>query len=137
MHRYGDENVDWIGIEMAARFIGRGLQFWGVPVRQYKEKFGTVRVYCSFGLHYPWHYYGPNSPLRLLFWALNLVIVPLQKRLYQWYYAEACRRFPHLKKEIIYGADYYELLGGKVKFDQIYFPELGDAEPTRLNWVKE
>ena len=154
MHSWGDKDVDWEGINAAAAFIGRGLLFWRVPVRQWKEKFGTVRVYCSFGFtnlnsfthpgyaynQYPhcldWvNYPGRYSPIRLLFWTLNLMIVPFHKWLYQWYYARACRRWPHLKKEIIYGADYHELLGGKVKFNQIYFPELGDTEP--VDWRKE
>jgi hypothetical protein len=50
MHNWGDEKVDWEGIEDSAEFIGLNLRKWGrIGVRQYKEKFGTVRVYCHLG----------------------------------------------------------------------------------------
>ena len=55
MHVWGDKDVDWQGIDDAASYIGDGLRFWGrVSVSQYKEKYGTVRVYCSLGL-WDWH----------------------------------------------------------------------------------
>lgn len=50
MHTWGDEGVDWDGINDAAEFIGTELKRRArIGVTQYKEKFGTVRVYCSLG----------------------------------------------------------------------------------------
>ena len=52
MHQWGDEGVDWAGIDAAAAYIGLGLRKWGrVSVSQFKEKYGTVRVYCSLGVN--------------------------------------------------------------------------------------
>ena len=76
MHFWGDEDVDWKGIGDAAEYIGKGLRKWGrINVVQYKEKFGTVRVYCSLGiwslheLTHPGHCYC-RYPAWL--WYLNL-----------------------------------------------------------------
>jgi hypothetical protein len=124
MHYYGDKGVDWEGIEAAAAFIGEGLRKWRVQVRQYKEKFGTVRVYCHFGisgihdLFYPgWAYYQWPRWTRSLsdrpYWlyrALNLLIYPIHFRVYSYYYRKAVERWPHLRKEILSNADHEELL---------------------------
>lgn len=86
MHRWGDEKVDWGGIEDAATWIGDQLQKWGrIYVSDTKEKWGTVRVYCG-----------------LSNW--------MQERIYRWVYARALRKWPHLVGEILVGADYHELL---------------------------
>lgn len=127
MHYWGDEGVDWEGIDNAASYIGDGLRFWGrVSVQQYKEKYGTVRVYCSLGLH-DWHQlthpgYAYNQWPRWL-WPLNFKgewlkrllnrgVYPFHCWLYRRYYKEAVRRWPHLREEILSVADYDELLGG-------------------------
>ena len=128
MHRWGDENVDWAGICDAARFIGERLRKWGrVHVSQYKEKWGTVRVYCYLGwlqvhsLTHPGHAFSryPKWLWRLdcrlgppLMHLLNLVAVPYHKWLYRRTYAQAVRRWPHLRKEILCAADWPELLKG-------------------------
>ena len=132
MHRWGDESVDWDGIDDAARFIGKGLRRWRVDVRQYKEKFGAVRVYCSLGIawwpqithpgcvwlrwprwldfiSYAHSWYNPFYIARR---AVNRLVVPLHKWLYRRYYREAVRRWPHLRKEILRAADYPKLLRG-------------------------
>lgn len=131
MHIWGDESVDWDGIEDAAEFIGRGLLFWRVDVRQWKEKFGTVRVYCSLGIQWwpqwthPGHTYnrwprwldfitygGYNkwNPFNVALRLLNVAVVPFHKWLYHRYYREAVRRWPHLATEICCGADFRELV---------------------------
>jgi len=161
VHSYYDDDadsVDWDGINNAAEFIGRGLRFWRVDVRQWKEKFGTVRVYCSLGIQWwpqlthPGYVYNqwPRwldfitygsynrwSPLCWVLRLLNLAVVPFHAWLYKRYYREAIRRWPHLKEEILRGADFHELLGAKVKYSTIYWPELGDAEPTKPEWWDE
>jgi len=126
-HRWGDEDVDWEGIDRAAAFIGQNLRKWGrVNVSQYKEKWGTVRVYCYLGLS-SWHQlthpgYAFNQwPLwlwRLSFrfhWILipvNKIILPYHKWLYRFLYKKAIERYPHLRDEILDCADWDELLEG-------------------------
>lgn len=128
MHMWGDEGVDREGIDSAAAFIGRWLRKWGrIQVTQYKEKFGTVRVYCYFGFsqvhalthpgymysRYPrWLWLLDCQVGRHLVRPLKWVAVPLQKRLYRWRYARAVQRWQHLRAEILDAADWPELLKG-------------------------
>ena len=137
MHQYGDENVDWKGINDAAEYIGLGLLKWGrLDVRQWKEKFGTVRVYCSFGIN-SWNqlthpgdvfYRWPRWTWRFqqspgwFFVLLNKLVVPYQKWLYRHFYAYALLRWPHLAKEILKGCDYHELLGAEIIDQTIWWP---------------
>lgn len=131
MHHWGDEGVDWDGINNAAAYIGENLIRWGrVGIMQYKEKFGTVRVYCQFGWHdlhsithpgHAWIRYQRNGVLwrfnyftghGRIFQILNLVVVPYHRWLYRFLYRQAIRKWPHLRDEILGGADYSELLEG-------------------------
>jgi hypothetical protein len=126
MHQWGTEGVDWAGISEAARFIATNLVRWGrVGVRDWKEKYGTVRVYCGLGwyqLHsitHPRHCFA-RYPQWL--WALdcrvgsrivrplNWLVVPYHKWLYRRVYGQALKKWPHLRLEILAGADYAELL---------------------------
>lgn len=130
MHSWGDENVDWKGIDDAGEFIGGWLRTWTrLNVSCIKEKFGTVRVYCGFGWHgiysawrpgYVW--YPKWWPMRLDFWLadtflwgqLNRLVVRLQQKAYAWRYKKAVQKWPHLYKEIVSMADWRELLEGVV-----------------------
>lgn len=147
MHQWGDETVDWGGINAAAEYIGEGLRFWRVDIRDWKEKFGEVRIYCSLGLTWwpqlthPGHVYN-RWPRRLDFivypgrwspfsWGLrlaNLAVVPFHVWLYRRYYRKARERWPHLAQEIYRGCDYHELLGARVTDHIIWWPEW-DEEP--------
>lgn len=149
MHQWGNESVDWAGIDAAAEFIGQGLRRWGrINVNQWKEKYGTVRVYCSLGvswwpqLTHPGYVYlqwprrldfisyprGWWNPFRWGLWLLNKIAVPYHVWLYRRYYQEARRRWPHLAQEIYRGCDYHELLGARVTNHIIWWPEW-DEEP--------
>lgn len=131
MHRWGDDDVDWGGINEAASYIGLWLRRWArVDVLDYKEKYGTVRVYCSLGwsnIHdvtHPGHSFTQYKQDSLLwrlnyaewpthvFQALNLVVVPVHARLYRWRYKRAVKRWPRLRCEILNSAAYSELLVG-------------------------
>lgn len=130
MHSWGDEGVDWDGIDDAAYFIAHWLKTWArIPVRDYKEKFGTVRVYCSFGwpdvysIWRPSYYWYPTWwPTKLDFWLadtrvwrlVNRLVIPLQQKAYAWRYKKAVQKWPHLYKEIVSMADYGELFEGVV-----------------------
>lgn len=121
MHDWSDKSVDWAGISAAAEYIGIGLRRWGrVGVMTYKEKFGTVRVYCSLGwsslhcmTHPGWAYYRypfwlASLPLAWLNWG----VIPYHAWLYRRYYRKAVQKWPHLRLEILSAADYPELLKG-------------------------
>lgn len=131
MHNWGDETVDWEGISNAASFIALNLKKWGrVPVRDWKEKFGTVRIYCSMGwssihdITHPGYVYTQYPRGGILFylnyarwmwrvmWLLNLAVVPFHCWLYRRLYRLAVQRWPHLRQEILCAADYHELLKG-------------------------
>ena len=128
MHSWGDENVDWKGINSAAEFIGVNLRRWGrVNVRDYKEKFGTVRVYCSLGWHqfhsithpgwcgnqYPkWLWHLDCRVGSKIIRPLNYVILPYHIWLYRRLYSMAVKKWPHLRREILCMADYSDLLKG-------------------------
>lgn len=126
MHRWGDPNVDWAGISDAARWIAKYLRGWGrVQVWDHKEKWGTVRVSCSLGwsqfysITHPGYAYS-RYPRWL--WVLDCrvgrhlvvplapLILPWHKWLYRRAYRLALRRWPHLRVEILSGADFFELL---------------------------
>ncbi len=130
MHDWSDKNVDWKGIDDAAYYIAHWLKVWArVGVLDYKEKYGTVRVYCVFGWHgayavwRPAHCWYPKWwPMRLDFWLadarlwqrINDIVIPLQRKAYAWRYKKAVQKWPHLYKEIVSMADYGELLEGVV-----------------------
>jgi len=123
MHRWG-EDADWEGINNAAEFIGEGLLRWRVNVRQYKEKFGTVRVYCTLGIQWwpqltnPGYYHNPwpkwtwrfQDRPRWLLRLVNAMIRPVHSLLYTYYYTQAVKRWPHLRQEIVSCADYEYLI---------------------------
>ena len=133
MHDWKDKDVDWNGIDAAAHYIGAGLRRWGrVDVQQYKEKFGTVRVYCSLGLlwwpqithpgsiYTPWPRWLDFISFPISRWNpfgaarrfANLGVLPFHKWLYRRYYRRAVARWPHLRREILCAADYSYLLRG-------------------------
>lgn len=131
MHIWGEPDVDWAGISDAAYYIGRNLRKWGrVGVTDMKEKYGTTRVYCSFGwyslhsiTHPGWAFiqYKKGSLLHKLEYSaavswivrkLGQLVTPYQKWLYKYLYKQALKKWPHLAGEILLGADWTELLVG-------------------------
>lgn len=132
MHSYGDwPDERFNEIDDAGYYIGRWLRIWvRMPVTQIKEKFGTVRVYCSFGWSQIYSIWRPHYcwlptwwPTKLDNWlsyqtpllkVLNFFVVPIQKRAYAWRYKKAVQKWPHLYDEIVSCADWGELLEGTV-----------------------
>lgn len=127
MHDWSDESVDWKGISDAASYIYTYLKRWRVPVRDHKEKFGTVRVYTGLSWERGWlfmhlfypgymYYQFPKWVYRIDYMVpthwLNLILVPFYCRLYRRAYQNAIKKWPHLRKEILVHADYAELLKG-------------------------
>lgn len=112
----------------AAHFIGEGLRRYArLNVTDMKTKFGEVRVYCGFGWHqvhcitHPGYAYGRYPQWlweldcrfgHIIMRPLNIVVIPLQKWAYRWYYKKALERWPHIRRSILQGADWPELLKG-------------------------
>lgn len=131
MHNWGDERVDWKGINDAAEFIGTSLVKYGLMnVRDWKEKYGTVRVYVDFGWYsihsitHPRHAFiryrrdsilwklNYSRSFNRVFQLVNYIVVPYHKWLYRYMYRKAIEKWPHLRAEILEGADDFELLKG-------------------------
>lgn len=87
----------YLRLEEAAEFIGINLKrFGGINVFQYKEKYGTVRVYCEFGSY--------------AFPFLNPILIPYQSWVYKKVYQRAVNLYPDLADRITKCADYKHLL---------------------------
>lgn len=130
MHSYGDEGVDWDGICNAANYIGQNLIRWGrVSVFTYKEKFGTVRVYCGglgwyqfHSITHPGHAFNrypkwlskldDKIGTKIVPFLFNWIVIPYHKWLYKKLYQDMVKKHPHLREEILCVADYRELLEG-------------------------
>lgn len=123
-----DEKLE-IACEEAAYYIGHNLKKYGrVRVSQWKSKYGTVRVYCSFGffelfhgIFYPGYAYlqFPKWFIPIDYWLgehispyINKLIVPYQKWLYRYLYRKANDKWPELGDRLLEHADWDELLVG-------------------------
>ena len=113
----------------AAEEIGLFLRKWHVPVRDYKEKYGTVRVYCNLGwynLHdvfYPGYAYSQfpkwlwgfdvyHGHKVLKYTGLNWLSVRYHMFLYRYAYKKAIVKYPEIRDNILNSADWNELLKG-------------------------
>lgn len=129
MHQWGDEGVDWAGIDRAAYEIAEYCMKWGRITCNGKEKYGTVRVYINFiygSLHeltHPGHYFIRYG--KVLRWLDYRVFGPLirvsrfprlmhhwQYFIYNRAYQLALKKYPHLAEEILVCSDYPELIKG-------------------------
>jgi len=130
MHSWGDDFKYFEDVGQCAEEIGAFCVRWGrIGVTSTKEKYGTVRVYCVFGL-YSLHsllfprfvFRHPSFPLWLYrldskimspaFQALGRPLVWYQIKIYRLAYRRALKRYPHIKEEILSDADYPEYLEG-------------------------
>jgi hypothetical protein len=131
---YHDWSTNWPyfgDVDDAASYIRAFMVRWGrVPVRDAKEKFGQVRVYCSFGwssvhdiTHPGWAYIQYRQPFLWLYWrtltlqglvfkGLNVVLQPYHQWLYRLAHKRACQKWPHIKNEILGSPDFEEYLKG-------------------------
>lgn len=128
MHDWSEKHFDWKGLNDAGHYIETNLLRWGrVNIRDVKEKYGTLRIYLSFGWHqlhsfthpryiysrYPqWLWILDCLYFSKFFRLLNFIIVPYHQFLYRFFYKKAVEKWPHLTAEILCCADYDELLEG-------------------------
>ena len=122
-----EERIE-VACDAAAYFIHRYLVKYGrISVRQSKEKFGTVRVYCHLGyfgfynlfypgrmwVHWPkWLYALDLKFGRPVMQILNKVIVPYHKFIYRRAYKKVVEKYPAIKENILCTADFSNLLEG-------------------------
>ena len=90
MHAWGEPGVDWVGISEAAEYIGDYLRKRGLAVLGVKEKYGEVRV--------------------SVYMSVSGVRGYIDRFLYRRAYKLALKRWPHLRSEILEGADWPEYL---------------------------
>lgn len=118
-------------LDNIAQEIGDYCSKWGrIRVGDVKEKYGTVRVYVSFGvfsLHdifFPRRYYRhPYYPKWLwtidlynpLYSVLSYLILPYQTWIYKRAYKKALNKYCSQTRAIIAGMDYPELILKKRK----------------------
>lgn len=131
MHDWSEKDFDWHGLNEAGDYIGGWLRRWvRMPVMDIKEKFGTLRIYCSFGWASMYSIWRPSYcwlpswwPHKLDNWLsyqtpiftwLNYIVVPIQKKAYVWRYKKAVQKWPHLYNEIVSMADWGELFEGQI-----------------------
>lgn len=129
MHKWGDQGVDWNGINDAAEYIGEFCKRWGRIGGQYKEKYGTVRFYAQFchsilSLTHPGYaHYGPYPKwlctfdiyygrALLKYTGLAWFFSKWQPFIYNLAYQRALKKWPHLRAEILDCADHIELIKG-------------------------
>lgn len=128
MHSWGhwpDEEFD--KVNDAAEYIGEGLRRWfRVGVIQYKEKFGTVRVYCHLGWSAFYEVWRPGYVWVPTWWPwrldlkisqvvmplVNFISIPIMISGYRYFYKSALKKWPHLREEILCCADFPEYLHG-------------------------
>lgn len=128
MHSWGD-GFEYFGeVGKAANEIGKFCRRYGrIMVTTTKEKYGTSRVYCMFGLHslhtltHPGYVYSqyPQWLWTLDIWYLskffrfkpiNYVTIRWQIFIYRLAYKKAIKKYPFIRKEILNGSDYPEIL---------------------------
>jgi len=121
-------NINTAELDTIAREIGTTLRDrYRIDVSQFKEKYGTVRVYCTFGwwnLHsliYPGYHFNrfPRWLQRLddvllgpIVHQLGRFFIPLQQKAYRQQYARAIVKYPHHRTAILACADWPEYLKG-------------------------
>lgn len=126
MHSWGDGFPYFEEVNQAAYEIGEFCKRWGrIQVTQTKEKFGTARVYCHFGVYglhdlthpgyaysrYPkWLWNLDCRILSKLLSPLNRILIPYQEWIYRLAYRRALKKYPFIQEEILGGASYGKLL---------------------------
>lgn len=152
MHQWGDDNVDWNGINDCCDYFWKVSRRYGRLGGQIKEKYGTVRFYASFGyysLHsliFPGYVYKHKSFPKWL-WKLDIyyispfinkvfgkVLVKYQKFVYNYMYQQALKKWPHLEAEILTSADYPEFIKGRTRQEGNKLHVLGKNGDILSTW---
>lgn len=135
-HDWSETGFDWHGLGEAGILIKNTCQTWGRLTIFTKEKYGTLRAsvyFWSGSLHsllYPGYvscqYFKKYPRLRDWLWSFDLKVITLltyysgllflftkwQKFVYNKAYQRALKKYPHLRAEILYDADFLEFIEG-------------------------
>ena len=132
MHYWGDDWEYWDDFYEMEEYFAKLIRKYRLPAIQIKEKYGSLRCYMA-GLGYdslhsithPGHAFSryPDWLWKIncrylmssnIFWRW-LVYWPsefINSKLYRGAYKKTIKKYPHLRDEILYMADYEELLEG-------------------------
>lgn len=125
-HEWGSD-FDWKGLDQAINIIAKTTKRYGRFGGSIKEKYGTIRfsplnlgIISLHSLIYPCYYYN-QFPQWL--WKLDVYYIGpflqktlgrswfwYQRKVYNYAYQKAVKKFPHLIEEIIVDADYPEYI---------------------------
>jgi len=127
-HEWGSEFKYFEDVENVASEIGDYCCKWGrIPVRQTKEKYGTVRVYSGWGIENLFWFVKPNycfyqwsqkirsfdnAIFGIFFMLLRKPIFAWQRFIYNKAYQMAVKKYPHIREEILTDADWPEYIDG-------------------------
>lgn len=131
-HYWGEEGFDWQGLDDAISFLYEYCAKWGRFSGQAKEKYGRACLYAQFGfsIHslifpkscyfkhpkFPQWLWNLDCDLHLNFYPLiNKAWIPYQYWIYSRAYLLAIKKWPHLRAEILCGADSPEMIKGICK----------------------
>lgn len=130
MHTWDEKDFDWFALDKAGYLISKVLKAGRIGCN-YKEKYGTLRLYSYFyngSLHslcYPGYHYNrfPKWLWHLDVWyiqricsriGLRWLIFQFQKPFYTFAYLLAMQKYEHIREEICVDAEYPNLIiGGK------------------------
>lgn len=133
-HEWGDDWPYWKDLDNCVSYVYTYSRRWGRLGGQVKEKFGSLRFYASFGylslhtLTYPGYVY---SQFPKWLWKLDIdyigpilrfffekPFVKWQMIIYNRLYQNCLKKWPHLRAEILCGADYPELIKGATRIEE-------------------
>lgn len=126
-HTWGDEDFDWESLDKAINYVVDFNRRWSrLPVHG-KEKWGSMRLECVFWgfslvwLLWPGYMFKPKNCPSWLFhldqnlaykWPvyrllINWWFIPYQMWIFKLSHTRACKKWPHIKEEIMDEADLY------------------------------
>lgn len=125
-HEWGEENFDWKGLGEAEHIIITICRRYGRFGGSIKEKYGTIRFSPYMGqlsLHsliYPGYMWSqfPKWLWSADIWYIQPFLTKVfgapwfwyQRKVYNYAYQKAVRKYPHLIEEILVDADYPEYI---------------------------
>jgi hypothetical protein len=127
MHDWSEDTFDWNSLNEAIDYMHDYMVKYGRIGVHSKEKWGTARLYVTFyhgSLHSLTHPGYVYSQYPKWLWTADIYYIsPFCRKiglasLIQWWqtkvyvraYANAVKKWPHIKKEITCAADHYDLL---------------------------
>lgn len=132
MHMWGDKDFDdWEALDEAADFVSGFCALWARMGGDSKQKYGTVRYYCHFGLSlhsliFPKYCYFKHKNFPNWLWRFDInyfqsfcqrtglqrLWIKWQQKIYREAHKRAIEKWPKIREEILGAPDFAELLEG-------------------------